>query len=293
VPVLVVGALQLGGAGRTPVAAWLARRASDRGARVALVGHGHRAATSGRVDAPDGARFGDEAAMLRRSLPREVAVWAGHERLPEAAVGVDLVVVDDGWFSRRVPRTGVVAVVDATVSLDAAGAGVFPAGPLRAGRAALEDVDLVWVQKVDEPDARTDGWPEGVRSRWVLTGVRGPGGTCHPPVWLRGRPVVLAVGVGRPESVLHHLRAAGADVVEVLRSPDHRTVDTATLARRSAAGATLVTTAKDAERWPGRVPVHVVEADLCVESGQPAVDALLERLITGAGGPGGAGGQVG
>jgi tetraacyldisaccharide-1-P 4'-kinase len=234
------------------------------------------------VDAPDGDRFGDEAAMLRRCLPPEVAVWAGHERLLDAAAGVDLVVVDDGWFSRRVPRSAVVAVVDATVSLDGTGAGVFPAGPLRAGRAALGGADLVWVQKVDEPGARPDAWPADIRSRWVITGVRGPGGARHPPEWLAGRRVVVAAGVGRPESVVHHVQVTGAEIVEVLRSPDHRTVDAATLARRAGAGATLVTTAKDAERWPAGVPVYVVEADLCVESGQPAVDRLLERLLAGA-----------
>src|SRR5688572_4255341 len=92
VPVVVVGALSVGGAGKTPVVELLARHFLNRGARLAIVMRGWGGCTaSGRVAVADAHAFGDEAAAMRRVLPG-VDLWVGRaEAVRTAARSADLV----------------------------------------------------------------------------------------------------------------------------------------------------------------------------------------------------------
>ena len=122
-----VGGVEWGGAGKTPVALWIAARAAGArevmGEGVAFVSHGYRGASrapervpplplaGGLLGSAEGERalrrWGDEALMARALLPPEVSVWAGGawgERSRAAGRGARVVVCDGGLYRAEVPR---------------------------------------------------------------------------------------------------------------------------------------------------------------------------------------------
>lgn len=273
---IVVGALSVGGAGKTPVVELLARLLAAR-CRVAVVGHGYggRARGATVVEAPDAAWFGDEAAALRRVLPAGVLIVVG-ERVAAHALAArraDVVIVDDGFQDARVPRTLDLVVVDAT-----AGWLPFPAGPLREGLGALGRADRVWLHKVDEPGAQAlpAPWVADVTSRVVIRAVRLADGRRVGGEWLAGRVVRPICGVGRPGSFVFGLRAAGAVVEPGWVRADHHRFTARELARLGP-GAAWVTTSKDAERLPPGFAA-VVEIEPAIVSGAEVLAALVERF---------------
>lgn len=281
VPTIVVGALSIGGAGKTPVVEWLARALAPR-ARVAIIGHGYGAAIDRpvRVEAPDAARFGDEAAALRRALPPEVIIALGPSRAAAhafVAPEADVILVDDGFQDPRLPRTADLVVIDAT-----AARGVLPAGPLREPLAALARADRVWLHKVDEPGARPlpAPWSPLVHSRVEATAVRLPDGRRVPPDWLAGRAVRPICAIGRPASFLHRLRHHGARLDAGCVRADHHRFAAAELARLPA-DLPWITTAKDRERLPPDWPAAVLETTLRIEAGADALDRWLATVASG------------
>lgn len=278
VPTVVVGALSVGGAGKTPVVELLARRLCAR-RRVAVVGHGYGGRIRGAavVEAADAAWFGDEAAALWRALPAAVRVVAGERRAAYAlaAAWAEVVIVDDGFQDPRLPRTFDVVVVDATAARLP-----FPAGPLREGFAALGRADGVWLHKVDEPGARALPFAADVESRVAVRAVRLPDGRRVGPEWLAGRALRPICAIGRPGSFRHTLAAAGAVVEPGLIRADHHRFTAAELARLPA-GAPFVTTSKDAERLPAGFAA-VVEVEPAIVRGEAALAAWVERFGGGA-----------
>lgn len=277
VPTIVVGALSMGGAGKTPVLERLARHLLAAGHRVGIVarGYGGRIGGVAPVPAPDGRRFGDEPADLRRRLPAALEIWVGRPRVAAwaaAARRADVVLVDDGFQDPALPRSADVVVVDATAPRE-----VLPAGPLREPLTALARADLVWLHKVDEPGARR--LPAAVHSVVAARAILGPDGRRFDPSWLRGREVTLLSGVGRPSSFRHTAERLGARVVAAVERGDHHRFGAADLARALAPGRPVVTTTKDRERLPPDFPAFALEIEVAVRSGWPAVEALLSRVL--------------
>lgn len=275
---IVVGALSIGGAGKTPVVEYLARRWHRSDHPLAIVGHGYRGAvrSTAWVDAPDAARFGDEAAALRRALPAAIPIAVGPDRRASvrlAAQRADLILVDDGFQDHRLPRAADLVVIDATASQR-----VLPAGPLREPLDALNDADLIWFHKFDQPGARPlpPQWAPQVTSRVSPTAVQLAGGQRHPAAWLAGRSIRPICGIGRPEAFLNTLRQLGARVRPGLVRADHHRFTAAELAALPS-DSLWVTTAKDRERLPCDWPGVVLEVEVEVIAGHDAIDALIGR----------------
>ena len=101
VPVLSVGNLSVGGTGKTPVAAWLARRFAGMGSVPAIVLRG----------------YGGDEILVHERLNEGIPVIASADRvrgIREAiAEGVDVVVLDDAFQHRRARRDADVLLVSA------------------------------------------------------------------------------------------------------------------------------------------------------------------------------------
>ncbi|WP_303783836.1 tetraacyldisaccharide 4'-kinase [Azovibrio restrictus] len=135
VPVVVVGNLTAGGAGKTPLVLWLAGALQRAGWRPGIVSRGYGAAEPGPFAVtPDAApaRVGDEPLLLARrsGLP----VWIGRDRGAAAQAllarhpEVNLLLCDDGLQHYRLARDVEIAVFDGR----GAGNGwPLPLGPLR------------------------------------------------------------------------------------------------------------------------------------------------------------------
>lgn len=262
VPVICVGNVVAGGAGKTPVALDLAARLS---AHVVARGYGGRIAGPVRVGAHDYRDVGDEALLLARVAP----TWVARDRAAGIAAAVEagakVVVLDDGFQNPAVAKDLSILV------LDGLGNGrVIPAGPLREPLAdALGRADAV-VLMSGEATARCPV----LRAR--LAPVNGEA--------FAGRKVVAFAGIGRPEKFFATLEAVGAELVERRAFPDHHPyceselLPLARLAER--AGARLVTTAKDAVRLPAGVrdAVGILEVQV-VWDDEAALASLLERVV--------------
>ena len=132
IPVICVGNLTLGGAGKTPVALSVAAALSARNMRPAFLTRGYGGTERGPalVDpSRDAAAFGDEAMLLAGRGPTIVARDRASGAGLAAQQGMTVVVMDDGHQNFSLEKDLSIVVVDAETGF---GNGrLFPAGPLR------------------------------------------------------------------------------------------------------------------------------------------------------------------
>lgn len=129
-PVISVGSIAAGGAGKTPATIAIARFLMSRGYRVAVLTRGYgRTGTGGRVEALDTAKYGDEPVLIRKATGAEVIV--GDDRHQSGlSADCDVFILDDGFQHLQLAR-------DVDVVIDA------PYKWFREGRSALRHADFV------------------------------------------------------------------------------------------------------------------------------------------------------
>lgn len=270
VPVLVVGNLVAGGAGKTPLTIALARALARRGWKpgIASRGHGRRntAPAWARPDS-DPADCGDEPLLIARQTGLPVAVDADRvaaaRRLVEA--GCTVVIADDGLQHLRLGRDVEVEVRDGERGL---GNGrLLPAGPLRepAGRA----VDF---RVINGGDAGEGEWRMDLRlgdARPLGAGEPRPLGLFAPG------PVHAIAGIGHPARFFRALRDAGLEVLEHA-FPDHHAYQAGEL--EFSPPAPRLMTEKDAVKCTGFGLRDAWAVPAVAELPDAFVDAVDQRL---------------
>jgi len=239
-PVISVGNLTAGGAGKTPSVIAIARYLDKRGFRVAVLtrGYGRSGNVSGLVTSLDAARFGDEPVLIKSKL-KNVDVIVGSKRYDNAVQFLsqndcDLFVLDDGFQHLKLAR-------DVDVVIDA-GSGI-----MREGRSALADADFVIPRNL----------------RIVIPDVA---------------PRVFAFsGLANNEQFFDSLRANGLNVVGTKSFRDHHRYTAADIASiKAAAGSeTVVTTEKDAVKIDDR-DIIPIAAEMIVEP--EVLEAIAARI---------------
>ena len=302
--VVSVGNLTVGGTGKTPVVAEVARRLSRRGLRVAILSRGYGGQGRRSRILSDGTRLyeeartaGDEPRLLAEALPG-VAVVVGADRLRSARLarerlGAEVAVLDDGLQHQRLCRDLEIVVVDAACPLG--NGALLPAGPLREGPAALSRAHLVWMTH-PAPSAEEAGGPARspgltapagipvVRSRYRPARLV-VAGEPRPVTELRGQRVLALTGIARPTRFVRTLEDLGAHVVALHAHPDHhRFRESEVRAALEAARrhqALVVTTEKDAVRLPpeGRARLAVLGVEVEILAGEAALEAAVGRLV--------------
>jgi len=279
VPVICVGNLTVGGAGKTPVVRELLRRLP--GAQALARGYGGSEAGPLRVDPArhTAAQVGDEPLMMAKDAP----VWIARDRaagaLAAARAGARVIIMDDGHQNPSVKKALSIVVVDGETRDGAWPLGdgsVFPAGPMREplakGLARADAVVLMMPADLAEPDPAL---LRAFRDKPVLIARLDPAEA--PP---QG-PQVGFAGIGMPWKVERALKAAGCELKDFVPFPDHFAYDAAALKlvadRAELFDAGLVTTEKDWVRlpsdWRARVTAWPVRATFEDE-------IALERLLT-------------
>ena len=287
VPVIVIGNVVAGGAGKTPTTLAVVRHLQARGWRPGIVSRGYGRARCKRAagesaDAPlevaptsDPRTVGDEPLLLRQRVGVPVFVAAQRadagRALLAAHPGVDILVCDDGLQHRRLARD-----VDICV-FDRRGIGNgwhLPAGPLR--EPWPRPVDLVLRTEPGPPLALPPGAVEFTAQRSLAADALRADGSRVPLTALQGGPHLVALaGIARPEAFFDMLRAAGLNLHETLALPDH--YDFNSWQRPPDGRESLICTEKDAVKlWRQRPDALAVPLLLDV----PAAffDALDQRL---------------
>lgn len=309
VPVISIGNLTTGGAGKTPTAMWLAELLLQHGARPAVAMRGYGAI---------GDQPADEAIEYQDRLPA-VPVIVHPDRLTasreflEEHPEIDSLLLDDGFQHRRLHRDLDIVLVDA--SRQTFRDRLLPAGHLREPVSGLARADAVIVTRAATGDEslakkieRYHGKPPLAWSRhvwrsvvWHEPGVetsrrpniqtsKGDGDTGavveREPGSLAGKRIATLLGVGNPQSVLDHLEHLGARVVTNIPAADHERFTRAKIAvaRQASDGVdALVMTRKDwvkardlidLTNWPA--PVVVPELSIDVHTGR---DALAQKVL--------------
>lgn len=280
--VLVVGNLNVGGSGKTPVVAALARALEARGVRCGIVSRGYGGNLEGTAEVPaegDPACYGDEPVLLAREA--QVPVVVGRARCAAVAEllrrhpDVRLVVADDGLQHLRLQRDFELVVLDR----GALGNGwLLPAGPLREPLSRLRTVDAVVAH--DPRQVRTlvpAAVPlHGLRLEpEAIVSLDDPSRRL-PLAALSGRRVHAVAGIGRPERFFATLRALGAEVVPHA-FPDHHPY-TAEDLDFGAPGEWRIFTSKDAVKCRAYARPHDWVLTVRARLDEALVERILERI---------------
>lgn len=283
VPVLVVGNLITGGAGKTPTVIALVALLRQQGWTPGVVSRGHGRSGRGVLAVSTqqaAAEVGDEPLLIHLRTGAPVVVGADRAAAARALCashpGVNILVADDGLQHHRLHHDMAVLVFDDR----GAGNGLcLPAGPLRQPLPDQAPAHSLVLYNASAASTALPGYT-GQRQLagvlpladwWAGRAVPADGG------WpaLRGRPVLAAAGLARPERFFAMLAAQGLHTTP-LPLADHHPY---TPLPWPADTADVIVTEKDAVKLPpqhmGRTRVWVARLDFQPE---PAFADALRQL---------------
>ena len=303
-PVISVGNLTLGGTGKTPMAAHLARRLRFEGKRPAILsrGYGRRSKGVVVVSAGEGPLVsadagGDEPVALALALPGVVIVVANRRveaGLAAAELGADLFILDDGYQHLALERDANLLLLDGR---DPFGGGRFPPrGRLREPLSALARADAFIFTRAerDTPPAEAletlARWNPGApvfTARLKPAGLYDEKGAPIEGSALTGRRFVAVCAVAQPAGFASTLASLDLRPEETLVFRDHHRYtprDIALIHRRAeeSGGSWVLATEKDAVKLSGRLRLPLATLRLSVEIVEPGFFPLLASLISGA-----------
>jgi tetraacyldisaccharide 4'-kinase len=293
-PVVSIGNLSVGGAGKTPFVIALARALTERGWAVDVLsrGYGRMSHVVERVVA-DGtddpaARYGAEPWLMAQRVA--VPVFVGRERATAGRLAEQMLVdangvrhvhlLDDGMQHRKLARDAEIVLLHRSDFETA----LLPAGRLREPPSALERADFVVLREEDEDlAARARRWMRADAQMWTIRRE------LAVPA-LPGTAVVLCA-IAHPEEFVAGLRTQGVAIAAAHAWRDHHrfTARNVTMLRGAApklGAKCFVTTEKDlarltkAQRARLEETAPLLAAALTVRLLNPgtAVAALEERL---------------
>jgi tetraacyldisaccharide 4'-kinase len=298
-PVISVGNLSTGGAGKTPLTIALAKALSVRGIQVDVLsrGYGRRRSALPLAVNPDGAaaEFGDEPLVIAREA--NVPVYVAAERYQAGLLAersapaqpkapqdaeenprLNAHILDDGFQHRQLARDIDILLLSRRDLADH----LLPAGNLREPLHAAERAQVIAIPE-DEPDVeieiRKRGWRAQVwrvRRRMEIPHLDGP--------------VAAICGIARPGQFFQGLESAGVKLAARIAFADHHNYTAADLAGIAAAAskagaAVLLTTEKDRVRigatattLPASLPIQTVKLRIEIEDEKAAIDWLIHSL---------------
>jgi len=263
-PVISIGSISAGGAGKTPVVIALAKLLRERGHHVDVLtrGYGRTSITTEKVNPTRdnaAAYFGDEPVLIEHAA--NVPVWVSANRhaaglaaeqsneLPTGETGIHL--LDDGFQHRRLARQIDIALITEEDLADH----LLPAGNLREPHSALARANVLLIRE-----------DERARIEKRVTQLKAPTAllwSIHRRLHFPQPLGVLSAGlrplafcaIARPEGFALSLQAAGCGIVDTVAFADHQPytsreiIDLLTLAKKLNASG-FITTEKDAVKLP-------------------------------------------
>lgn len=227
VPVIVVGNVVAGGAGKTPLVMALVRHLQERGLRPGVIsrGHGRRHSTCLEVlPGMPAQQCGDEPLLIRQRTAAPVFVATDRVQaartLLQSYPEVDLIVADDGLQHHRLWRDINIAVFD---ERGLGNGWLLPAGPLREHwprknrsiHPPLRGIDLT---VLSSPNPAVAGL---ICRRQLARQAYAHDGSSQALASLRGRRLHAIAGIAKPEAFFDMLRQEGLHLEDTRAFPDH------------------------------------------------------------------------
>lgn len=308
--VISVGALTLGGVGKTPMVDYIARYLKSEGCSLAVLTRGYARESSGMrvlndpsndVEAPGSYReFGDEPLMLARSLP-DVPIIVNKNRFEsgrwaEYRLGSEILVLDDGYQHLAIARDLNILLIDATDPLG--GFEMPPFGRLREPLYGIKRADAIIITRADRPfdQGQTHAIIKYYRDKApvmyfysTITRLRHLStGEVYDVESFAGWNVAVACGIGNPLAFAEDILQVGINIVSESFFADHHAfkqedVDRITRSALDAGADAVVTTEKDAVRLEGLthgdVPIYAAQLEIQSDD-EVRLKSLLLRTVS-------------
>ena len=300
IPIVSVGNLTLGGTGKSPMVAWLARWFLEQNLRPGLISRGYGSLAGN--EAAEGVN--DEYLELAFRLPmvphrqnRDRVAAAMEFLTGKETRPVDVLVLDDAFQHRRIGRNLDIVLLDASepFGFDR----IFPRGTLRESVAGLRRAGIVLLSRADLISAEER---EGIRRRVSSLAPDAVWGeVVHRPkslvsidktesdlVEIHGKRVLAFCGIGNPEAFRKTLEFLGAEVAELTAFPDHYRYTPDDLNRLEAAARQLdveavLCTMKDLVKIDrptlADLPIRAVSIDIEFLAGENFVRKRLSAIV--------------
>ncbi len=285
VPVVVVGNLVVGGAGKTPLVLAICQRLQQRGMRPGILSRGYKAGSEvfprAVVPSDDAAEVGDEPLLMAQRSGAKVCIDPQRARGARWLVeegGCDIVLCDDGLQHYALARDVEIVVIDAQRQL---GNGrCLPAGPLREPAERLQSVDFIVYNGTTA--AHNDA------AIFVMQ--------LKPSVLVRlhdnyainvsaladlaaAGPVHALTGIGNPQRFFTSLRELGFDIIEHAFG-DHHAFNARDL--NFGDQQAIIMTEKDAVKCREFAPVQAWYLPVDAQLEETFYSALLEKITHAA-----------
>lgn len=285
-PVISIGNMTVGGAGKTPLVEFVSKIIADAGKKVCILtrGYGRQnperqvVVSDGRAILASPGEAGDEPYLLATNLLGLAAVISSADRISAArdaieVFGAECFVLDDGFQHLRLARDLNIVTVDATNpwgSGQRAGQ-LLPYGRLREPLSGLRRADCVVLTRCDQV-VNLDPLREQVRGlihdRPIFESTMRPVRPQNPT-----DAVAAFCAVGNPPAFFAQLRNSGYELAIEKTFRDHhiytqKDIDDLADGARRAGATSLITTAKDAVKLRSLsfpIPYSVFEIEIALE----------------------------
>jgi tetraacyldisaccharide 4'-kinase len=287
-PVISVGNLSIGGAGKTPLTITLGKLLKSNRFHVDVLSRGYgRESTEAALVRPDGtaAQFGDEPLLIAHEAG--VPVYVAPQRYDAGILaegddrgGQHVHILDDGFQHRQLARDVDILILSRDDLQDS----LLPAGNLREPLRAIQRAHVIAIPADDaqmEAEVRQRGWSGPI---WRLRRHMEA-----PPI--QGTAAAFC-GIARPEQFFEGLEAAGLSLVARTAFRDHHRYTAADVsdliaAARAAGAPALITTEKDRVRlgtliaaFPQELPLTTAKLCIEIENEVAIVEWLIGRLAS-------------
>lgn len=245
-PILIVGNILVGGAGKTPVVIALCQAFKRRGLHPGVISRGYGAQIGTEAIAGYGPftpqQVGDEPSLIAAQAQVPIGVhpdrFLALQSLLARAPQTNVIIADDGLQHYGLPRDVEIIVQD---ERGIGNGWLLPAGPLREGPQRLETVDWVIQHGHKTMEHSIQMHLQPIAMEHLASGQKQPLNE-----WLIAHPSACQAfaAIGQPQRFFTMLKALGITLTKTMALADHATLTATEL--KEFDNRPILTTTKDA-----------------------------------------------